>query len=115
MSTNYSFEVVPQDMMQKFGGRPSQISLQTKGCKCIGNAFTSFSLSMQYGCVYVAKITFLVFHYHYQTFELKFRQIKFPIVFLLLDSPYNQSGYKLSLNKLNRFGFINMEPNKRVD
>lgn len=34
MSTNYSFQVMPQDLGQKFGIRPSQISLQTKGCKC---------------------------------------------------------------------------------
>lgn len=33
MSTNYSFQVLPQDLGQKFVARPSQISLQTKGCK----------------------------------------------------------------------------------
>ncbi len=35
MSTNYSFQVVPQQQQQNlgFGTRPSQISLQTKGCK----------------------------------------------------------------------------------
>ena len=33
MATNYTFQVVPQDPIHKYGGRPSQISLQTKGCK----------------------------------------------------------------------------------
>ncbi|CAG7725602.1 unnamed protein product [Allacma fusca] len=43
MATNYTFQVVPQDPVQKKGGRPSQISLQTKGfsakaTKCLADS-----------------------------------------------------------------------------
>ncbi|OXA62193.1 hypothetical protein Fcan01_02147 [Folsomia candida] len=43
MSTNYSFQVLPQDLGQKFVARPSQISLQTKGfsakaTKCLADS-----------------------------------------------------------------------------